>query len=110
MVNGIPINGYATDIPMDIQSSNTAIANNTNLINLGNLNDCVNYISCKIECFLFIGTLPQPNIHPGSISSTGRQRVSTATSTVGAQLIGGGISPTLFTSSQVENSVASILI
>lgn len=36
MVNGIPINGFATDIPMDIQSSNTAIANNANLINLGN--------------------------------------------------------------------------
>nr|CAD7444427.1 unnamed protein product [Timema bartmani] len=44
----------------------------------------------------------QPNIHPGSISSTGRQRVGpgsgTATSTQAAQLIGGGISPTLFTS------------
>nr|CAD7427087.1 unnamed protein product [Timema monikensis] len=43
-----------------------------------------------------------PNIHPGSISSTGRQRVGpgsgTATSTQAAQLIGGGISPTLFTS------------
>ncbi|EEB15553.1 histone-arginine methyltransferase CARM1, putative [Pediculus humanus corporis] len=41
-----------------------------------------------------------PNIHPGSITSTGRQRVgsSTATSTQQAQLIGGGISPTLFTS------------
>ncbi|VVC42695.1 Hypothetical protein CINCED_3A009103 [Cinara cedri] len=45
-------------------------------------------------------TIPQPNIHPGSISSTGRQRISTATSTAGAQLIGGGISPTLFTSNQ----------
>lgn len=42
----------------------------------------------------------QPNIHPGSITSTGRQRVGpgTATSTQAAQLIGGGISPTLFTS------------
>lgn len=39
----------------------------------------------------------QPNIHPGSISSTGRQRIGTATSTQAAQLIGGGITPTLFT-------------
>lgn len=39
----------------------------------------------------------QPNIHPGSISSTGRQRIGTATSTQAAQLIGGGIAPTLFT-------------
>lgn len=52
--------------------------------------------------FYIIVTVPQPNIHPGSISSTGRQRVSTATSTAGAQLIGGGISPTLFTSNQVD--------
>lgn len=35
MVNGIPLNGYATDITMDIQSSPTAVANSTNLINLG---------------------------------------------------------------------------
>lgn len=83
MVNGIPLNGYATDISMDMQTSPTAVANNANLINLV--------------------TVPQPNIHPGSISSTGRQRVSTATSTAGAQLIGGGISPTLFTSNQNQN-------
>jgi histone-arginine methyltransferase CARM1 len=80
MVNGIPLNGYAADIPMEIQSSPTPIASNSNLGNLV--------------------TVPQPNIHPGSISSTGRQRVSTATSTAGAQLIGGGISPTLFTQNQ----------
>lgn len=46
--------------------------------------------------------MTQPNIHPGSITSTGRQRAGpgpgTATSTGAAQLIGGGISPTLFTS------------
>lgn len=36
MVNGIPLNGYTTEMPMDIQSSPTAVANNTNLINLGN--------------------------------------------------------------------------
>lgn len=42
----------------------------------------------------------QPNIHPGSISSTGRQRAGPGpgTGTSAAQLIGGGISPTLFTS------------
>lgn len=43
----------------------------------------------------------QPNIHPGSISSTGRVggRVGgTATSTQAAQLIGGGITPNMFTS------------
>lgn len=38
MVNGIPLNGYATDIAMDIQSSPTAVSNNVNLINLGNSN------------------------------------------------------------------------
>jgi len=50
------------------------------------------------EVYLFL-TGSQPNIHPGSISSTGRQRVAlaTATSTQAAQLIGGGITPTLFT-------------
>lgn len=52
-----------------------------------------------IHHFLIVAA-NQPNIHPGSITSTGRQRVgsSTATSTQQAQLIGGGISPTLFTS------------
>lgn len=29
------VNGYTTDITMDIQSSPTALANNANLINLG---------------------------------------------------------------------------
>lgn len=43
--------------------------------------------------------LGSPNIHPGSISSTGRGRVCiTATSTQAAQLIGGGIAPNMFTS------------
>ncbi|XP_058788875.1 histone-arginine methyltransferase CARMER isoform X2 [Phymastichus coffea] len=42
----------------------------------------------------------QPNIHPGLISSTGRTRVAvSATSTQAAQLIGGGITPNMFTSS-----------
>nr|CAD7459332.1 unnamed protein product [Timema tahoe] len=73
MVNGISVNGLG-EVAMD------ATPQSSNLIGLGN----------------------QPNIHPGSISSTGRQRVGpgsgTATSTQAAQLIGGGISPTLFTS------------
>lgn len=42
----------------------------------------------------------QPNIHPGCISSTGRGRVAASpTSTQTAQLIGGAISPSLFTTS-----------
>lgn len=41
-----------------------------------------------------------PNIHPGCISSTGRGRVAASpTSTQTAQLIGGAISPSLFTTS-----------
>lgn len=41
----------------------------------------------------------QPSIHPGCISSTGRGRVAASpTSTHTAQLIGGAISPSLFTS------------
>jgi len=35
MVNGVPLNGYATDITMDIQSSPTPVSNNSNLIHLG---------------------------------------------------------------------------
>ncbi|KAJ9587860.1 hypothetical protein L9F63_018732, partial [Diploptera punctata] len=78
MVNGISVNGLG-EVAMD--AAQTA----TNLIGLGN----------------------QPNIHPGSITSTGRQRVGpgTATSTQAAQLIGGGISPTLFTSPQTHQLV-----
>lgn len=49
----------------------------------------------------------QPSIHPGCISSTGRGRVAASpTSTHTAQLIGGAISPSLFTSpnaQQVKN-------
>lgn len=46
---------------------------------------------------------PQPNIHPGCISSTGRGHrgvgvAASPTSTHTAQLIGGAISPSLFTS------------
>lgn len=53
----------------------------------------------EIYHFFFSVTGGQPNIHPGSISSTGRGRVGgTATSTQAAQLIGGGITPNMFTS------------
>lgn len=38
MVNGIPLNGYATEMSMDMQASPTAVANNGNLINLGKQN------------------------------------------------------------------------
>ncbi|KAK0077573.1 hypothetical protein PV325_003730, partial [Microctonus aethiopoides] len=48
----------------------------------------------------------QPNIHPGSISSTGRGRIGgTATSTQAAQLIGGGITPNMFTSPATETAL-----
>lgn len=50
--------------------------------------------------------VPVPSIHPGSISSTGRQRSSTATSTVSSQLIGGGISPTLFTQTAPSHQIS----
>ncbi|XP_011502373.1 PREDICTED: histone-arginine methyltransferase CARMER [Ceratosolen solmsi marchali] len=71
MVNGISVNGLG-EVSMDTGT----------LVNSGNL--------------LAIG---QPNIHPGSISSTGRGRVAvSATSTQAAQLIGGGITPNMFTS------------
>ncbi|KAL1457611.1 hypothetical protein WDU94_007823 [Cyamophila willieti] len=49
--------------------------------------------------------VPVPSIHPGSISSTGRQRSSTATSTVSSQLIGGGISPALFTQTAPSHQI-----
>jgi len=71
MVNGIIVNGLG-DVAMD-----PAGHQQNSLLNMGGGN----------------------YVHPGSISSTGRQRVSqgTATSTHQAQLIGGGIAPTLFT-------------
>ncbi|XP_044740909.1 histone-arginine methyltransferase CARMER isoform X3 [Chrysoperla carnea] len=73
MVNGMSVNGLG-EVSMD---TNQAVINPT-LLALGNSN--------------------QPNIHPGCISSTGRGRGGAATSTQGIQLIGGGITPTLFTS------------
>jgi histone-arginine methyltransferase CARM1 len=88
MVNGISVNGLG-EVAMD--TSQTA----SNLIGLGK----------QLSHELLLGN--QPNIHPGSITSTGRQRVGTgtATSTQAAQLIGGGISPTLFTSPQTHQLV-----
>ncbi|XP_031781002.1 histone-arginine methyltransferase CARMER isoform X6 [Nasonia vitripennis] len=71
MVNGISINGLG-EVSMEAGSA----VHSSTLIAVG-----------------------QPNIHPGLISSTGRGRVSvSATSTQAAQLIGGGITPNLFTS------------
>ncbi|XP_069693305.1 histone-arginine methyltransferase CARMER isoform X1 [Periplaneta americana] len=88
MVNGISVNGLG-EVAMD--ASQTA----SNLIGLGK----------QLSHDLILGN--QPNIHPGSITSTGRQRVGpgTATSTQAAQLIGGGISPTLFTTPQTHQLV-----
>ncbi|KYN27723.1 Histone-arginine methyltransferase CARMER [Trachymyrmex cornetzi] len=72
MVNGMSVNGLG-EVSMDT----SATVNPNNLLAIGG----------------------QPNIHPGSISSTGRGRVGgTATSTQAAQLIGGGITPNMFTS------------
>lgn len=56
----------------------------------------------NVDISLIIGG--QPNIHPGLISSTGRGRVGTATSTQAAQLIGGGITPNMFTSPATVSS------
>lgn len=59
-----------------------------------------------MKCMIFYVTGGQPNIHPGSISSTGRGRVGgTATSTQAAQLIGGGITPNMFTSPATVSTV-----
>lgn len=52
MVNGIPLNGYATDIAMEIQSSPTAVSNNSNLINLGNVDHLVQIFISFIICII----------------------------------------------------------
>ncbi|XP_026465353.1 histone-arginine methyltransferase CARMER [Ctenocephalides felis] len=81
LVNGMSVNGLG-EVSMD-----TSQVVNSNLIALTN----------------------QPNIHPGCISSTGRGRATgNATSTQAAQLIGGGISPSLFTSP--EHNTAQIMM
>lgn len=62
--------------------------------------------------FLFTDS-PQPNIHPGCISSTGRGHRGVAaspTSTHTAQLIGGAISPSLFTSPTHQPQQAQPLV
>lgn len=84
MVNGMSVNGLG-EVSMD--TTQTLINNNLMASNLIALVDP------------HINEPPQPNIHPGCISSTGRGRVAASpTSTHTAQLIGGAISPSLFTS------------
>ncbi|XP_023248191.1 histone-arginine methyltransferase CARMER [Copidosoma floridanum] len=78
MVNGLSVNGLG-EVSIDAETA----VNTNNINNLG-----------------------QPNIHPGSITSTGRGRVAvSATSTQAAQLIGGGITPNMFTSPTTQSLV-----
>ncbi|XP_044764864.1 histone-arginine methyltransferase CARMER isoform X3 [Coccinella septempunctata] len=78
MVNGMSVNGLG-EVSMD--TTQTVLNNNLMANNLIALDGA------------------PPNIHPGCISSTGRGRVAASpTSTHTAQLIGGAISPSLFTS------------
>lgn len=89
-----------------MDTTQTAISNNLIANNLIALGKCfsVFYLYIIVIYFLIVdpshlteGT--QPSIHPGCISSTGRGRVAASpTSTHTAQLIGGAISPSLFTS------------
>ncbi|XP_050308720.1 histone-arginine methyltransferase CARMER [Anthonomus grandis grandis] len=85
MVNGMSVNGLG-EVSMD--TTQTLINNNLMANNLIALVDPQH-----------ISDPSQPNIHPGCIPSTGRGRVAASpTSTHTAQLIGGAISPSLFTS------------
>ncbi|KAK5639336.1 hypothetical protein RI129_011828 [Pyrocoelia pectoralis] len=85
MVNGMSVNGLG-EVSMD---TTQAVINNNLIAN--------NLIALVEPAHLAEGT--QPNIHPGCISSTGRGRViASPTSTHTAQLIGGAISPSLFSS------------
>ncbi|KAJ8956699.1 hypothetical protein NQ318_014054 [Aromia moschata] len=85
MVNGMSVNGLG-EVSMD--TTQTLINNNLMASNLIALVDPQH-----------MAEPAQPNIHPGCISSTGRGRVAASpTSTHTAQLIGGAISPSLFTS------------
>ncbi|XP_056640467.1 histone-arginine methyltransferase CARMER isoform X1 [Diorhabda carinulata] len=87
MVNGMSVNGLG-EVSMDT----TQTLLNNNLMAANNLIALVDSQHMGAD-----GT--QPNIHPGSIPSTGRGRVAASpTSTHTAQLIGGAISPSLFTS------------
>lgn len=85
MVNGMSVNGLG-EVSMD---TTQAVINNNLIAN--------NLIALVDPSHLTEGS--QPNIHPGCISSTGRGRViASPTSTHTAQLIGGAISPSLFSS------------
>jgi histone-arginine methyltransferase CARM1 len=85
MVNGMSVNGLgevSMDTTQTIINSNMMANNLIALVDPSHLSEAT-----------------QPNIHPGCISSTGRGRVAASpTSTHTAQLIGGAISPSLFTS------------
>ncbi|XP_060522657.1 probable histone-arginine methyltransferase CARMER isoform X1 [Cylas formicarius] len=89
MVNGMSVNGLG-EVSMD--TTQTLINNNLMANNLIALVDPQHMTETA-----------QPNIHPGCIPSTGRGRVAASpTSTHTAQLIGGAISPSLFTSPQQQ--------
>ncbi|RZC41567.1 histone-arginine methyltransferase CARMER [Asbolus verrucosus] len=86
MVNGMSVNGLG-EVSMD--TTQTII----------NSNMMANNLIALVVDPSHLSEATQPNIHPGCISSTGRGRVAASpTSTHTAQLIGGAISPSLFTS------------
>ncbi|KAK9889475.1 hypothetical protein WA026_004749 [Henosepilachna vigintioctopunctata] len=85
MVNGMSVNGLG-EVSMD--TTQTVLNNNL----------MANNLIALVDTSQLTDGAP-PNIHPGCISSTGRGRVvASPTSTHTAQLIGGAISPSLFTS------------
>ncbi|XP_018320668.1 probable histone-arginine methyltransferase CARMER isoform X2 [Agrilus planipennis] len=84
MVNGMQVNGLG-EVSMDTTQTAISTTLNNNLMALEG---------------------EQPNIHPGCISSTGRGRVAASpTSTHTAQLIGGAISPSLFSTSNAPQPI-----
>ncbi|XP_072386670.1 histone-arginine methyltransferase CARMER isoform X1 [Diabrotica undecimpunctata] len=88
MVNGMSVNGLG-EVSMD--TTQTLLNNNLMAAN--------NLIALVDSQHMAGAEGTPPNIHPGCISSTGRGRVAASpTSTHTAQLIGGAISPSLFTS------------
>lgn len=88
------VNGIA-DVAMD--TTQTLI--NNNLMAANNL-------IALVDTNHMADSNQSPNIHPGCIPSTGRGRVAASpTSTHTAQLIGGAISPSLFTSPQQQQVV-----
>lgn len=91
MVNGMSVNGLG-EVSMD--TTQTLINNNLMASNL------IALVDPHMD--------QQPAIHPGCIPSTGRGRVAVSpTSTHTAQLIGGAISPSLFTSPGHQNMQAT---